>query len=237
MEVYFYCSYDRSPVGFQIGRVNANDMADHGMLSGDNILPFIRSCFEVGLLKSAYGCIPHANDENTEKKYFLLKKKMKGTKFERKFYISMAIVTDDWQQFQDLMAEEEEEAGVVSAVLDSIANLKDNAFGYEIDAQKIRELSKCHYAGICRCNSKRLNDIYATDSFYCILSTETPDIASLERNLGLECDNDKTFEIKQVDKSVFRVKKKIIQHTSMPIVRIGIAVMIVILVILLIVLL
>ena len=115
--------------------------------------------------------------------------------------------------------------------------LKNNAFGYEIDAQKIRELSKCHYAGICQCNSKRLNDIYATDSFYCILSTETPDITSLERNLGLECDNDKTFEIKQVDKSVFRVKKKIIQHTSVPIVGIGIAVMIVILVILLIVLL
>ena len=76
MNLYYYCSYDGSPVGFRIGRIDALSRDEKIELSSEKIEPFIRRCFETGLVRSAFGKIP--SDADSEKKFFLLKKKQSG---------------------------------------------------------------------------------------------------------------------------------------------------------------
>lgn len=207
MDLYYYCSYDGSPVGFRIGRVNILDKDDEQKeLSAKHIDPFIRRCFETGLIRSAFGKIP--TDTDSQKKYFLLKKKMIGKKAGCNYYMNVAVVEDEWDKFSSLMHDCDDEAKLATAVMNSIEPVKDDSFGYKVNTHKLSDVLSFGYAGICNCNEARMRTVQQNDTFFVTLSTANPDRDILKSCLGIAHGKEMQTEILKESGKVFRIGKK-----------------------------
>ncbi len=94
MQVWFYCSYSGSPVGFQLGTVNRKE-AMQGRLRLETGSPpsLLRHCFSYQGLIGAYGIIP---DSGT----FLVVRNLKQMKKDdRNLTLNIAIETDDKAEY------------------------------------------------------------------------------------------------------------------------------------------
>jgi|GEM_PF-957150 hypothetical protein len=211
MNLYYYCSYDGSPVGFRIGRIDALSRDEKIELSSEKIEPFIRRCFETGLVRSAFGKIP--SDADSEKKFFLLKKKLIGKKATEKkadckYYMSVAVVEEEWDKFCSLLQDGADEASLATAVMRSIEPSGENAFGYKVDTQELSKVLECGFASVCNCNETRINNVQKNDAFYATLSTETPDTDALKKSLGIVQGSSTHTEITKESGKVFCFGKK-----------------------------
>ena len=71
-ELYSYCSYKGSPVGFRIGKTKVENEIDL-TLCDDNINQFVRKSFESGMITCVFGKLPKSD------KYVYLVKKLEYT--------------------------------------------------------------------------------------------------------------------------------------------------------------
>ncbi len=206
MNLYYYCSYDGSPVGFRIGRIDALSRDEKIELSSEKIEPFIRRCFETGLVRSAFGKIP--SDADSEKKFFLLKKKLIEKKADCNYYMNVAVVEEEWDKFCSLLQDGADEVSLATAVMSSIEPSGENAFGYRVDTQELSKVLECGFASVCNCNETRINNVQKNDAFYATLSTETPDTDALKKSLGIVQGSSTHTEITKESGKVFCFGKK-----------------------------
>lgn len=140
MDVYYYCSYKGSPVGFILGKLsNVNKTEDTLTLSKDNIEPLIQQCFELGMIRKAYGILPQKPDH-----YFLLLKKLvaKRGSDDLDYYLNVAFVTEDQEQYNQWMCEDGSvtEAAVAQTVRETILVDHESDFGYKISSKALAKL-------------------------------------------------------------------------------------------------
>lgn len=206
MNLYYYCSYDGSPVGYRIVRIDALSRDERIELSSEKIEPFIRRCFETGLVRSAFGKIP--SDADSEKKFFLLKKKLRRKKADCNYYMNVAVVEEEWDKFCSLLQDGVDEVSLADAVMSSIEPSGENAFGYKVDTQELSKVLECGFASVCNCNETRINNVQKNDAFYATLSTETPDTDALKKSLGIVQGSSTHTEITKESGKVFCFGKK-----------------------------
>lgn len=206
MKLYYYCSYDGSPSGFRLGKAELNEENEIQELSDMQINPFIRRCFETGLVRSAFGKIPEGSGES---KYFLIKKKLTGIKENCKYYMNIAIVCESWIEFNKLMQEGGSKEQLTEAILRSIQQDKSSEYGYCIRNQQALEVFEQFFGTVCGSTKQYLDDIQKDNSIYFTLSSSSPDLESLEQSLKLnEVINNENKEIKKVEDKVYRYGKK-----------------------------
>lgn len=207
MDLYYYCSYDSSPVGFRIGRVDTlSQDIESTELSSEHIEPFIRKCFETGLVRSAFGKIP--SEAATQKKYFLLKKKLVAKKAGCNYYMNVAVVENEWDKFCSLLQDNTDEVSLATAIMNSIEPSGESAFGYKVNTHKLSQVLKCGYVDVCNCSDMRMENVHQNDTFYTTLSTEDPDTDALKKSLGISQSDSTHKEITKESGKVFCFKKK-----------------------------
>lgn len=212
MDLYYYCSYDNSPVGFYIGKIPAVDSlnlmpAKKLELSKENINPFIRKCFESGLIRNVFGKVP----EEFGQGYFLMKKKMVHKIENRNYYMSIALTGLRWNEFSDLMKVDSNDTKekLAKLVAESISQNKTNDFGYEVRSEVISRLIGFKYAGICKCNKERMKKIQEDDCLYAELLNGNPDKEEIGQLFGeqFEMIKESGTEVRIGKKNECRVKK------------------------------
>lgn len=214
MNLYLYCSYDGSPVGFKIGRTDVSHSNTNNNLSRDCIDPFIQKCFECGLVQNAFGCIPQTEDN--QKKYFILKKKMNAQKEHTQYYINFAIVFEcnEATIFQDILNHENDEKTFATSFIESMTREADSIWGYTISLSSLVTLIKSGLKGIVPSTSKRISYILQDDRFYTTLSTPQPIINDLFFDLGINSDSEKLTRLHN-DNNLFYIRKKHLASRTM----------------------
>lgn len=188
MDLYYNCSYDNSPVGFCIGKipeVNSKDLLPGivSELSKENIDPFIRKCFESGLIRNAYGKIPSEGSNVDD--YFFIKKKMLR-KDNCNYYMNIAIAGLTWNEFNEFMQykKDDTEPLLTELVWKSIYQDKNDIFGYKVYSEKISNLLKFKYGCVCDCSQAHLENIQETKCFYAKLLGASSDSTVINRVFG-----------------------------------------------------
>lgn len=209
MDLYYNCSYDNSPVGFCIGRIsniNLGDLqAENSLeLSKENVDPFIRKCFESGLIRTAYGKMPSELSQYKDD-YFILKKKMVQKEEKGNYYMNIALAGLTWDQFSAFMKYEIKDTSKVLAdlVRKSIGQDKNSAFGYHVYSDGIEDLLNFKYANVCNCEKERVQHIQSTDCFYAKLVSANVDRTVMEQIFG------ELIRISSVSQNYVCFKKKL----------------------------
>lgn len=184
MEVYYYCSYKGSPVGFILGKLSGvNEAEDTRMLSKNDIDPLIRECFELGMVRKAYGLLPQKPDH-----YFLLLKKLvtKGGGDDLDYYMNISFVTDDQKQYQEWMKMDSEvtEDTIAQAVRETILLDRESDFGYKIKSKPFANLVEKNFGSIF---GKR-KTTYLEDGTYFELASQKTDLDDVMRAIGITDD-------------------------------------------------
>lgn len=187
MQIYYYCSYEGSPSGYHIGKIQV-DSCTHELqeLNNDKIHPFIRQCFEDGRIRAGFGKLPER--DGNQQKYFLLKKKLNATRNGIKYYINFAIVTKIQAEFEKLMLKEGTEKEIINYFLESIEPDKLFYFGYRIRTEKIQKLSSCGYGKMfAYAKQDWIKKIEQNSALFIETATENTDeeIKELEEKLEL----------------------------------------------------
>lgn len=177
MEVYYYCSYTGSPVGFQLGKLDSAS----GKLSGENIPPLLRRCFSRGMIRKACGCLPG------EGKYFVLVKDLAAKKSTagdaEEYYLNIALVSDQVEDYRKwLTCKNIPEQTIADLIRDTMSLHGDPTFGFTVRADKINHLS-----GIALGDSFRGIQAKEDDSYFQVLS---PNLRSEEVQDALNLPND-----------------------------------------------
>lgn len=206
MQIYYYCSYDGSPSGYHIGKVEDSSYNNELQeLSSDKIDPFIRQCFEHGTVRNGFGRIP--DNENMQSQYFLLIKRLSIVKNEVRYYINLAIVTDRWEQFEKLMRKENTEERIAAEILESMESDNHSYFGYRIYTDRIQKISSCGYGEIFAYKKQEyMKEIEQNKALFIETSVNGNEIEELERKLGLI--KDKNIERCRITERLFCYKKK-----------------------------
>lgn len=209
MDLYYNCSYDNSPVGFCIGKIsniNLGDLQPENSLelSGENVDPFIRKCFESGVIRTAYGKMPSELSQYKDN-YFILKKKMIQKEENGNYYMSIALAGLTWDQFSVLMKYEMKDTNKVLAdlVRKSIRQDKNSAFGYHVCEDGIEDLLNFKYANVCNCKEERVQHIQSTDCFYAKLVSANVDRTVIRQIFG------ESLRISSVSQNYVCFKKKL----------------------------
>ena len=204
MDIYFNCSYDNSPVGFQIGKLSeihsTNIVPECNMdLSEKNINAFIRKCFESGLIRSAYGKILAdilfiSSDPNTPKsfiyivssEYFFIKKKMIHKIDGCNYYMNIAMTGLKWEEFTTLMDDSNisVQEDLAKLIADGIKKDETNIFGYTICGENILKLLDFKYADVCDCPQERVKKIEENNGFYIKMLGKNVDMVMLNQMFG-----------------------------------------------------
>lgn len=100
MDIYYYCSYTGSPVGYILGFLAYTPgQSQNYVLSRNNIPPVIRSFFEQDTICNAFGILPAE-----PKQYYLMMKNLtaRGSKDGEasEYYINLALVTQDVDEYK-----------------------------------------------------------------------------------------------------------------------------------------
>lgn len=135
MEVYYYCSYTGSPVGFQLGRL---DFAS-GKLSDEGIPPLIRRCFSRGMIRKACGFLPDAE------KYFVLVKDLTAKRLTaadaEEYYLNIAFVSERLEDYQKwLSSEDVAQQAVADKIRDTMSLRGDPVFGFTVHMEQAQKL-------------------------------------------------------------------------------------------------
>lgn len=140
MQIYSYCSYDLSPVGFYMGLADVDD-SDKIYLRDEGIEPIIRNAFEVGEIRSIRG-----NLLGTDK-YVVLKKKLKyKNESKTNMIMNFAFVFDNVSDFYSFITgiKEMEINDFVNGLAECVCpDSSVNKFALYLDGKKLRDfLSK-----------------------------------------------------------------------------------------------
>ena len=190
MDIYFNCSYDNSPVGFQIGKLSeihsTNIVPECNMdLSEKNINAFIRKCFESGLIRSAYGKMPSDLSES-DGEYFFIKKKMIHKIDGCNYYMNIAMTGLKWEEFTTLMDDSNisVQEDLAKLIADGIKKDDTNIFGYTICGENILKLLDFKYADVCDCPQERVKKIEENNGFYIKMLGKNVDMVMLNQMFG-----------------------------------------------------
>lgn len=98
MQIYYYCSYDGSPVGYQQGSLTYDPgRSSNYELTRQNIPPLIRACFDSGEVRKAFGRLP-----SDSRKFLLIKKlRTSGDSADEpsNYYVNFALATNDEKEY------------------------------------------------------------------------------------------------------------------------------------------
>lgn len=143
MEIYYYCSYTGSPVGFQLGKLNT----ENGKLSSENIPLLIRRCFSQGMVRKACGWLLE------EEKYFLLVKdltaKGKESNEADEYYLNIALVSGQYNDYQKWLSDKTtEEQEISNSIRDTMSLRGDPRFGFTVHLDRIAALTEQSFGGL-----------------------------------------------------------------------------------------
>ena len=144
MDIYYYCSYTGSPVGFQLGKLNA----ETGKLSSENIPLLIRRCFSRGMVRKACGRLPG------EEKYFLLVKdltaKGKASDEADEYYLNIALTSSQYADYEKWLSDETEEREIADSIRDTMSLRGDPTFGFTVCKEQIAALTGLSFRNLFR---------------------------------------------------------------------------------------
>lgn len=146
MDVYYYCSYTKSPVGFRLGKIDA-EKADGSIceLSSEHINSFIWKCFSTSAVRKACGQIPQETEESSQ--YFLLLKSRQPVIIDGiEYFINFALVTGEKEEYERwFQSAAQDEAAVLQAIRTTMVLNGASEFGFLVRPGKIRLLTKQSY--------------------------------------------------------------------------------------------
>lgn len=202
MEVYYYCSYTGSPVGFQLGKLDCGTLLQNTCtLSKNGLLPLIRHCFDQGLVRRAYGHIPE-----TEQHFILVKGlTVKGVAGDEatEYYINFALLADkaEWEHIYQGKAIDAQT--IAETFRDSMRLDKESEFGYTVLADCVRKLTSFSPLNLLDGSS------WDTEGICMELLSAKADVESLTKALGLDTENYKEYGFKKLPKdNWFQFSKK-----------------------------
>lgn len=202
MEVYYYCSYTSSPVGYILGKLTAPSEDGALALRADRVDTMIHQCFEAGMVRNACGLLTQA-----PQRYFLLLKKLivNGNQGSPDYFLNIAFVTENRQEYarwlendDAVTADTVAKAGQATMVLD-----QNSDFGYKIDGKALAELTKMKFGSLLgKCRAAALED-----GLYFELASHSADADEVMQALGISSE-EQDLELIAEDKNWFRVIKK-----------------------------
>jgi len=204
MEVYYYCSYTGSPVGFILGKLsNVNEAEESLTLSKEHLEPLIRKCFELGMVRKACGILTRE-----PKRYFLLLKKLvaRGGRDDLDYYLNIAFVTESQQQYMQWMDKDEmvTEDTIAQACRETILVDRESDFGYKISSKFLTMLTRKKFGimlGKCR-------EAALKDGLYFELSAHDTDQDEVMQALGLSSAEQGLEPISEDENWMKLIKKK-----------------------------
>lgn len=150
MEIYYYCSYTGSPVGFQLGKLTY-DGQNNGTLTLErtNARTGIQRCFDQRAVRKVYW---HLWDKKEHFFLLILLKgltaKGKGPEDPAEYYINFAVTAnqrdDFWKCFRGEGRGVSDER-IAEAVRDTMQVDRESEFGFKICGDKIPNLLKLPY--------------------------------------------------------------------------------------------
>ena len=201
MKLYCYCSYDGSPVGFQLGTCEWGGVQEEMCaLSKNGIDPFVRACFENGLVRSGLGKIPNRERQA----YFMLVKKLVGKKENVQYYINLAVTADEWNELEPLLNGDLQ--GMAEEMTQRMQPAEGNEFGYRL---KANGWEKIIFGNLCGCSENMKRDIAENEAMYLELRTvQAERLEILAQELGLMGQS--SWELSPYEKNVARYGKKLL---------------------------
>lgn len=148
MRIYLYNSYKGSPVGFIMGMMDEQAGGVFTEMTENGIPPFIRACFEHGIVKNVVGNI-HYNKEDMAPKYLLLLKNLtfspENAADDFTWYLNFALETDDGDLMEKWLATDAEN-DVACHLSQCLRIDKSDNFGYKVLNDKLGEFLKSSFA-------------------------------------------------------------------------------------------
>lgn len=191
MEVYYYCSYTGSPVGFILGRFDYDSQkSGRYELEKSPVSSAIRRYFEFGPVRKAFGFLPE------ESQYFFLAKKLTAKKIfdgeTLNYSLGIALVTNSAEEFRYWMRKESgSEQEIANAIKESIILDRMNDHGFTVCAEQLSELLQKSFRPLfenCGVDLDKLD----LDKTYFVLASSRTDLGQLEKELALS-DPEKTL--------------------------------------------
>ena len=200
MILYYYCSYDGSPVGFNIGSIEASSVKISTELNESTIPEFIKDCFESGIVREAAGKLPN-QDVN---QYFALKKNMTAEKNNKKYYINIAVVYN----YDDMRINQPSQVisrNFQKKICNTIIPSDSNKFGYTVCGD-LKEIANQLI------NSVKHDKISDDDTYLHIISEKyTNDYIMTELNLEEYCKSNYMCLINGNNGQIYVKKKQILR--------------------------
>lgn len=210
MQIYYYCSYTGSPVGYILGQLTY-DASQNGncALSGEDIPALIRKCFELGTVRKAIGVLPATS------RYFLLAKKLTakgcGGQESSDYYLNIALVTDDAAEFQNWLRKDPGTAQEIADAVKATMELdRSDDFGFTIRPVELASLLKKSFQPLFKGASEHISQ---PDIFVELAFAQT-DLSELQKNLGLSAQEKTFVPLSETGKWVRYSKKK--RPTGLP---------------------
>lgn len=144
MQVYYYCSYTKSPVGFHLGVVDTEKICGTTCeLSREGIPSFLWKCFSQGNIQKACGQLPRKADEKDQ--YFLLAKSKEPIKRDGiEYFINFALVTEQWTEYEGWF-QDQTETDCFQAISETILPKGTSEFGFAVRTDGLNTLSQLSY--------------------------------------------------------------------------------------------
>lgn len=147
MEIYYYCSYTGSPVGFQMGKLTYDGQSSGTLTMESPDAPtFIQRCFDQRAVRKAY----QYSGEKGKEFFFLLKglsAKGKRPEDPAEYYINFAVVSHQWEDFLECFRNIRgvSDDKIADAVRDTMQVDKESEFGFTICGDNIPNLLDISY--------------------------------------------------------------------------------------------
>ncbi len=204
MEVYYYCSYTGSPVGFILGKLNdVSEAEGTRTLNKEHLEPMIRQCFELGMIRKACGLLTQE-----PKRYFLLFKKLiaRGGQDGLDYYLNIAFVTESQQQYLQWIDEDKlvTEDTIAQACRETILVDRESDFGYKINSKSLAMLTKMKFGSMLG----KFRTAALEDGIYFELSAPNTDTDDVMKALGISNTSQYLEQIPEDGNWVRLIKKK-----------------------------
>lgn len=178
MDIYYYCSYTGSPVGFYIGKLTSADRnTETTELAGGNVPLLLSRCFTQAVVCKAFGQLE-------EGAYFFLIKGLtaKGTDPEgpAEYFINFAFVTDKASEYEQWMkSTSDSEQSIADAIKGTMQIDERSRCGFSIQGSAVQKLVQMSFGSL-------FYDIKPRKDIVCFeLISERTDLSELTETLGL----------------------------------------------------
>lgn len=209
MNIYYYCSYSGSPVGYILGSLNyIPGETKNYSLSDGNIPQMIRKCFESGTVRKAFGAFPTGSDYSG---YFLLIKKLVAQGTEEKesteYYINIAFVTKDRTEYLGWLRNGETKQEIAEKIRRTIDIDLTNDFGFTVNPQELEKLVKSSFGSLLEGVGKSEKEDICIE-----LASSRTDLDDLKKALRLSDSVKDFYQVSNLERWVCYGKKKVPQE-------------------------